>query len=240
MGHVIPIFTREFRSYLKSPIAAITLIVFLLISGWFFVSSLLTSRVADMRFFLSSIETIVLIFFTAAISMRLISEEYRSGSLELIVTMPIRDIEFLLGKFLAALALLALAIFGTLPYVLTIAWLGDLDVGQTFTSYLGFFLIGMTYLSIGLLFSSLTKNQVVAFCLSMLVMIVLWLVGFEFFLVYIPTDILKSFFQYLSVRVHFDSFARGVLDSRDFFYFFSMTGFALFLSARSLAARKWK
>jgi ABC-2 type transport system permease protein len=240
MGHVIPIFSREFRSYLKSPIAAITLIVFLLISGWFFVISLFSTKIADMRFFLSSVETIVLIFFSSAVSMRLISEEYRSGSPELIVTMPVKDIEILLGKFLAALALLFLAILCAIPYVMTIAYLGDLDGGQTFSSYLGFFLIGMTYMSIGLLFSSLSKNQVVAFSLSMLVMVGLWLLGFEFFRQYIPTESLRSFFQYLSIKTHFDSFARGVLDTRDFIYFFSVTGFALFLSARALASRKWK
>ena len=239
MGRILPIYKKEMIHYFKSPIAAITISVFLLISGWFFVSSLFGTKLADMRYFLSNIETIILIFFTAAISMRLIAEEKSRGSLELLVTLPVRDIDILLGKFLSALTLLAIAIVLTIPYVITIASLGNIDGGQTFLSYLGFFLIGASYLSIGILFSSITKNQIVAFMLSMLVMLVLWLIGFDFVLLYIPGP-LRGFFQFISVQYHFESFAKGVLNSRDVIYFLSLIAFSIVLSTRTLVSRKWR
>jgi ABC-2 type transport system permease protein len=192
-----------------------------------------------MRYFLSNIETIILIFFTSAISMRLIAEEKSRGSLELLVTLPVRDIDILLGKFFSALTILVIAIVLTIPYVITIASLGDIDGGQTFLSYLGFFLIGATYLSIGTLFSTITKNQIVAFMLGMLVMLILWLVGFDFVLLYVPGP-LRGLFRFLSVRYHFDSFAKGVLHSRDVIYFLSLIAFTLFLSTRTLVSRKWR
>jgi ABC-2 type transport system permease protein len=239
MERILPIYKKEMTHYFKSPIAAITITVFLLISGWFFVSSLFGTKLADMRYFLSNIETIILIFFTAAISMRLIAEEKSRGSLELLVTLPVSEIEILLGKFLSALTILAISMALTLPYVITLASLGNIDGGQTFLSYMGFFLIGASYLSIGTLFSTVTRNQIVAFMLSLLVMLLLWLIGFDFVLLYLPAR-LRGFFQFLSVRYHFDSFAKGVLHTRDVIYFLSLIGFSLTLATRTLVSRKWR
>lgn len=227
---------KELRAYFNSPVAYIVLSIFLLITGFFFTSSLFLVGQASMRG-LFTLLPIVFLFFVPAITMRLLAEEKRSGSIELLVTLPTRDWEIVLGKFMAAWALIAAALLLTLVYTFTVSGIGDLDGGETVAGYIGAFLMGGAFAAIGVWASSLTRSQIVAFVIAMAVVAALYLVA----------DLLPVFplalapvLQFLSVSYHFDNIARGVLDTRDLIYYFSLIGLMLFLANRALESRKWK
>lgn len=227
---------RELKSYFNSPIAYIVITIFLLISGWFFFSSLFIVEQVSLRG-LFSIVPFVFMFFAPAVSMRLISEEKRSGTIEVLATLPVKDWEIILGKFLSALILLSVAVLLTLTYALTLSFMGNLDGGALVGGYLGLILVGATYLSIGVFTSSLTKNQVVAFVVSFVIVFALFVL--DKVAVFFP-GFLAGFLQYISVDYHFSNIARGVIDSRDIIYYLSVIFFFLILAARSLEGRKWR
>jgi ABC-2 type transport system permease protein len=235
MQNIWSIYRKELKSYFNSPIAYIVITVFLLISGWFFATNFFLMGQATVRTVLSVIPLIFIVF-APAITMRSIAEEKKSGTIELLVTMPTRDIEIVLGKFLAALSLLAIALAFTLIYAITASFLGNLDEGPTFAGYLGLLLLGAVYVSIGIFASATSENQIVAFIISFVIIFVLFLL--DKILIFMPGP-LVSLFEYLSVDYHFNSIARGVLDTRDLIYYLSMTTFALALAVRSLESRKW-
>lgn len=230
-----PIFRREFRSYFNSPVAYVVIIVFLSIIGWFFTSNMFLFNVASMRVFFELVP-LVFLFFVPAITMRLIAEEKKTGTLELLTTKPVLDAEIVLGKFLAAWALLAVTLLPTLLYALTMGLLGSLDPGPVITGYIGLLLMGAVYIAIGIFASSLTENQIVAFIVSFLLILALFLM--DKVLMYVP-EALASTMEFLSIDYHFSNIARGVIDSRDILYFASLLGFSLYLATLSLERRKW-
>jgi ABC-2 type transport system permease protein len=227
---------RELKSYFNSPIAYIVITIFLLISGWFFFNNLFLINQASLRG-LFSIVPFVFMFLAPAISMRLLSEEKRSGTIEVLVTLPVKDWEIILGKYLSALILLSIAVLLTLTYALTLSFLGNLDEGALIGGYLGLILVGATYLSVGVFTSSLTKNQVIAFVVSFVIVFILFMLDKVVF--YFP-GILGTFLEYLSVDYHFSNIARGVIDTRDLIYYFSVIFFFLILAIRSLESRRWR
>ena len=227
---------RELRSYFNSPIAYIVITIFLLISGWFFFNTLFIANQASFRG-LFSVVPFIFMFFAPTISMRLLSEEKRSGTIEVLVTLPVKDWEVILGKYLSALILLSVAILLTLTYALTLSALGNLDEGALVGGYLGLILIGATYLSVGVFTSSLTRNQVVAFVLSFVIVFVLFML--DKVVIFFP-GFLAGFLEYLSVEYHFSNIARGVIDSRDLIYYLSVIFFFLLLAVHSLESRKWR
>jgi ABC-2 type transport system permease protein len=233
--NIATIFRRELRSYFNSPIAYVVIIVFLVIIGWFFSSNLFLMNIATMRVVFELVP-IIFLFFVPAVTMRLLAEEMKSGTLELLTTKPVRDVEIILGKFLAAWVLLIAALAPTLLYVLTLTFLGPLDLGPVLTGYLGLVLMGSVYIAIGLLASSVTENQIIAFILSFLIVLALFL--FDKVLMYVPEG-LTSILEYLSIDYHFSNIARGVIDSRNIIYFLSLLGFSLLLATVSLERRKW-
>lgn len=232
---VYPIFRRELRSYFNSAIAYVVIVFFLAIVGWFFTSSLFLLNIATLS---TVFEVIPWIFigFIPAITMRLLAEEHKAGTIELLVTKPIRDVEIILGKFLAAWALLGATLLPTMVYLLVVSSIGEIDPGPVFAGYLGLFLMGGVYTSIGLFASSLTENQIVAFIVTLLLVLALFLI--DKMLIFLP-DTLSTTLEFLSVDFHFSSIARGVIDSRDLIYFFSVMGFSLLLATVSLERRKW-
>ena len=236
MRNIWPIFKRELRAYFDSPTAYVVIIVFLLVTGWFFTTNFFMAGQADMRVAFGIIP-FIFIFITLAITMRLISEERKSGTMELLVTMPITDGEIIVGKYLAAVVLLAAMLIPTLCYPVTISFLGDMDTGPLIGGYIGLVLMGAGYLAIGTFGSSLTESQVVAFILS-------WMMVFIFFLLDKVLFILPNWMvtpvEYLSIEYHFQNIARGVLDTRDIIYYLSLIILALLMAARSLAARRWR
>ncbi len=228
------IFKRELRAYFDSPIAYVVITVFLLFTGWFFTTNFFVVGQADLRVIFGIIP-FTFLFFTPAITMRLISEERKTGTMELLVTMPIPDIAIILGKYLAALALLVAMIIPTLVYGITVASLGDMDIGSALCGYLGLLLMGAAYLAIGTFGSALSVNQVVAFIIS-------WVIVFAFFLfdktLFLLPNWMVSFVEYLAIEYHFQNIARGVIDTRDIIYYLSLIALALFLAARVMAARR--
>ena len=233
LSKVMTIFRKELRSYFASPVAYIVITVFLGICGWFFSTSLFVVAQASLRNVFEIIP-FILTFFVPAITMRLLSEERKTGTFELLVTMPVADFEVILGKYLAALALLAVAIAFTLTYALTVGSLGKPDVGVIVAGYIGLLLLGAGYVAIGIMISSLTENQIVAFIVSFVIIFALSLV--DKVLLFIPTA-LASIFEYLSAEYHFNNIARGVLDTRDLVYYASLIVLGLYFAARALKRR---
>lgn len=226
---------REIRSFFNSPVAYVVIIVFLAILGWFFTSNLFLANVASVRVVFELVPFLFL-FFVPAITMRLFAEEKKTGTLELLTTKPVRDVEIVLAKFLAALTLLAAALLPTLVYLVTVAILGKPDLGPAFTGYLGLLLMGAVFIGFGILASSLTDNQIVAFILAFLFVFVFFM--FDKVLMYAPAW-LAGVLEFLSVDSHFANMARGVVDSRNLVYFASVIGFTLYLTTLSLERRKW-
>jgi ABC-2 type transport system permease protein len=236
MTRTTPIFKREFASYFNSPIAFIYLTVFLGLASWLFLKGFFLVGEASMRSFFGLIPWLFL-FFVPAITMRLWAEERKVGTMELLMTLPVTSTEAVLGKFLASFAflLVSLALSFVLPVV--VAALGDPDPGQIFGGYLGTVLIGAAFLSIGLFISSLTENQIVAFIVSVVAIFGFFILGEDFVLFGVP-DRLVPVFSFLGLAGHYDSVSRGVVDSRDLLYYFSVIGFFLYLNVKSIEARK--
>ena len=232
---VSAIWRREIRSYFASPSAYIVLSVLLLITGWFFTLNLFKENLAHMRS-IFDILPFLLVIFAPAISMRLISEERKSGTLELLVTMPVRDFDVILGKFLAAYTLFAVALLFTLVYPFTIMTLGDAEVGGIVAGYIALFLLGGSYLAVGILGSALTENQIVAFILSFALCAVLAILVFAAIIVPAPV---ADVVQYLSSTYHFSNISRGVVDTRDVIYFLSLIFVSLLLASRAMNQRKF-
>lgn len=233
--NVGPIFTRELRSYFNSAVAYVVIVVFLAILGWFHTNNLFLANVASLRL-MFEVAPAIFLFVVPAITMRLLAEEKKSGTLELLTTKPLHDAEIVIGKFLAAWALIGIALAPTLIYYVTVAFIGDIDNGPVIGGYLGLLLMAGVYVAIGVFASSLTENQVVAFIVGFLLVFVFFMM--DKVLVYIPAW-LASVVEFLGVDFHFSNIARGVIDTRDLFYFLTVLGFTLYCSVISLERRKW-
>jgi len=223
---------RELEAYFTSPVAYVFLVIFLLLAGFFtFTAGAFFERgEASLSAFFGWHPWLYLVL-VPAVGMRLWAEERRAGTIELLLTMPITAWQAIIGKFLASWLFLALALVLTFPVVLTVNVLGEPDNGAIAAGYVGSFLLAGTYLALTCMTSAMTRNQVVAFILSVVICLFLILVGFN------PvTDLLGRWTSSavvdtvaaFSVVTHFDGFQKGVLDSRDLIFFFSMIGFALF------------
>ena len=163
---VVYILKREFKSYFLSPIAYIVISLFLIVTGWFFFSVFFIAGRADLRDFFSMLP-LVLSFAIPAITMRCFAEELRSGSFEILLTLPVTQLEILLGKYVAALGFVVLMLVPTLSYAIFISLLGELDWGPVLGGYIGSVLLAGSYCAVGLLASSLTKNQIIAFIIGL-------------------------------------------------------------------------
>lgn len=235
--NIVPIFKRELKSYFNSPVAYVVIVVFLAILGWFFSNNLFLNNVASLFIiFDSPLVRILFLVIAPAISMRLIAEERKSGTIELLTTKPVQDVEIIVGKFLAAWVVLGTALLPTFLYVLTIAALGSIDLGAVFSGYLGLLLMGGVFIALGLLASSLTENQIVAFIIGFIFVFALFMI--DKVLPYLPT-FMASTLEFVGVDFHYSSIARGVIDSRNIIYFATMLGFSLMLATVSLERRKW-
>lgn len=236
MGNVLAIFKREFWSAFDAPLAYIAVTVFLVLVGGFslFFQDLLASGVASLRpvFFWSAVFYLLLI---PAVTMRLFAEERRTGTLELLVTLPVTEAEIVLGKYLSAVALMTVALALTATYPVTLALLGDLDAGAAFGGYLGLFLLGASLCAIGTAASAYTSNQVVAFLVALLLGTVPFATGFA--LDRVPPAILPLV-QMLSFDYHFNNLARGVIDTRDLVFYGSVVALFLHLAVFGLERRR--
>lgn len=234
-ANIRTIWSKELRSSFNSPMAYVVIVVFLSIVGWFHTSSLFLINVASMRVVFEIIPT-VFMFVIPGITMRLLSEERKSGTLELLTTKPLHDVEIILGKFLGAWTLVGIALLPTLVYYLTLAFLGDVDSGPVIGGYLGLVLMAGVYVAMGLLASSLTDNQVIAFILGFLFVFAVFML--DKVLIYMP-EWMASEIEYLGIDYHFSGIARGVIDTRNVVYFLSAQIVALILATLALERRKW-
>lgn len=233
--HTAIIAGRELRSSFNSPVAYVVIVVFLAIIGYFHSSNLFLLNVASMRMTFE-FAPLAFLFIIPAITMRLIAEEMKTGTLELLTTKPLHDAEVVLGKFLAAWALVGLALVPTLIYAATIGWLGDVDAGPVIGGYLGLLLMAAVYISLGLFASSLTDNQIVAFIVGFLFCFVFFML--DKVLIYLPS-FLTGIVEFLGTDFHYQNIARGVIDTRDLIYFASVAGFAIYGTVLSLQRRTW-
>lgn len=234
MNNIMVIARREFKSYFDSPVAYIVLTFFLIVTGYFFTSNLFLANQADLRT-LWGIVPLLFVFFIPALSMKLLAEEKKSGTIELLYTYPIKDSEIVVGKYLAALGLLGVLVACTIIYAITVGSLGNMDSGQAVAGYIGLILMAAAYLAIGVFASSVTDNQIVAFILALFI-------SFFFFiadkiLFFLPGG-LAGIFEYLAIEYHFQNVARGVIDTRNVLYFGSLIFFGLLLASHALSRRR--
>lgn len=235
MTVTLAIARRELRSLFDSPIAYVVIVTFLLISSWIFFSTLFLIGRADLRlFFAPSLfsPSALLAVIVPAITMRLVAEERKTGTIELLMTLPVRDIEVILGKFLGAVVLVYVALAPTILFPITVSLLGPLDWGPVISGYLGLILFVAALTALGLLCSTLTENQIIAFIISVSVSLALY---FVYGLQVLMPPALGSLIEFISVGYHLENLARGVIDSRDVLYYLTLTGGALFLAERALA-----
>ena len=237
MRNLKAIYFKEMRSYFNSPMAYIFLVIFTVINGFFFTRTFFLFNQSDMRS-LFNIIPLVYLFFIPAITMSLIAREKNLGTMEIMSTLPLKDLDFVAGKFLAALSLVLVGLLITLVHFFTLIQVGtNIDYGAVFTGYLGLALAGAVYSSVGTFASSVTDNQVVAFIIGIFIVIIFFLM--DKMLMFVPVS-LTGIIQYLSVDYHLSNISRGVIDSRNLIYFASVVGFFLFMTVRVLEIQKWR
>ncbi len=240
MGKIWIITKRELASFFDSLIAYVMIILFLGLSGvftWLVGTNVFVTGQASMQIFFG-IAFWSLFFFIPAITMRMIAEENKAGTIELLITKAVTDSQIVWGKFLACFLLVLIALVCTLPYYITISQLGNIDDGAVIGGYFGLLLLSASYISIGLFSSSLTQNQIVAFLVALFIGIFFHLlfdvIGNSF------RGVLGSLFNFLSMSAHFESISRGVVDSRDLIFFISIILLGLFSSQVMLSKRNWQ
>jgi len=249
------IFKKEMRLYFTSPVAWVVFTIFLLIAGYFFYSIFAFFTLASMQSAMNpqmgrdlnvtdsvmrplfSNISVILLLLMPLVTMRLFAEERRAGTIELLLTYPVRDGAVLAGKYLAALGLYAIMIALTLLYPGIVVYFARLEWGPILTGYLGLLLTGATFIAVGVFASSLTENQIVAAITTFGALLIFWILGWS---ADYAGGTAGKVLQFLSILEHNDSFSKGVLDTKDVLYYLNFTVLALFLTLRSLEARRWK
>jgi ABC-2 type transport system permease protein len=254
MRNTLAIAQKELRSYFASPIGYIVIGFFALLYGFFYstyLSYFIRQSMQGAQFggpdqmnvnemmirpVLQNI-TILLLFLMPMVTMRSYSEEKRSGTIELLLTSPVTDWEIILGKFLGALTLWAAALAVTLIHIGLLFYFGNPEWKPIVTAYLGLLLMGGCFISVGLLISSLTSNQIVAGMATFGVFLFLWIINW---LGSFSSPTVDKVTGYLAIIDHFDDFAKGVIDTSHLVYYLSFIGFGLFLTARSVDSERWR
>jgi ABC-2 type transport system permease protein len=253
MSNVLAIAHKELKSYFASPIAYIIIGFFALVFGYFYFVSLLFFAQASLQMgmpgagqinihnmairpLLSNV-SVVALFVLPLITMRTYAEEKRTGTIELLLTSPVTDAQIVLGKFLGALALFALMLAVTLIHMAVLFYFGNPEWKPIASGYLGLLLMGASFLSIGLLISSLTKNQIVAGMVTFVVLLLLWTLSW---MADSASPMMRSVLMALSITDHFDDFARGVIALTHLVYYLSFITFGLFLTVKSVDSERWR
>jgi ABC-2 type transport system permease protein len=234
--NTLTIARKEFKSYLASPMAYIVTGIFLILTGVFFGTSSSTYLETSISGIWSFWGQLILMAMAALITMRLVAEERKIGTLELLLTAPVRDSEIILGKFLGSLFILSVMLLLTLYYPLLLIIFGDPDIGPLVTGYVGIFLLGTTCLSIGIFASSVTSNQIVSVVLAGIILFALWFLGMASG--YLPQAI-GQVINYFSLSYYFPDFIKGIIDTRGIVYYISISALFLFLAIRSLEGSRW-
>jgi len=254
MNNILAIANKELRGYFASPIAYIVIGLFALTYGYFFYALLLffdrqslqmlgmgagaSANVNEQLISPAFQNTmVVFLFVLPMVTMRTYSEEKRSGTIELLLTSPVTDLEIILGKFFGALGLYVAMLLVTMLYVAILFVYGNPEWRPLVAAYLGLLLMGGAFLSLGLLISSMTNNQIVAGIITFIVFLMLWIVGW-FADTAGPT--MGAITRYLSITEHFDDFSKGIIDTKHVIYYLSLITFGLFLTAKSVDSERWR
>ncbi len=253
MRNVLTIAGKELRAYFASPIAYVVIGFFALIYGYFFYVLLAFFNRQSMQMSMGmggtmninqmliapvlQNVTVVLLFLLPMITMRTYSEEKRTGTMELLLTSPLTDMQIIFGKFLGAMGLYAAMVAVTLIHTSLLFLYGDPEWKPVLTAYLGILLMGGCFISVGLLISSMTRNQIVAGTITFAVFLVLWVINWIGSFVG-PTA--QAVLSHLSLTDHFDDFTKGVLDTKHIIYYLSFIGFGLFLTAKAVDSERWR
>lgn len=250
-----PVFKRELRAYFVSPIAYVVMVMFLIIAGYFFYSSFAFFNFISFQAMSNPMMArnlnvtegilrplygnlgVVLLFLMPLLTMRLFAEEKKQGTIELLLTYPVRDLAAVLAKFAACLAVytVMLALTGIYPVLLII--FARPEIGPILAGYLGLFLLGAAFIALGALASSLTENQIVAGALSFGLLLLFWVIGWSS---QFATGSVGRLLSHLSLLDHFDSFPKGVIDTKDVIFYLNFMIFCLFLTLRSLESHRWR
>ena len=237
MRNLIAVYNKEMKSYFNSPMAYIFLVIFAVITGYFFTRTFFLFNQSDMRS-LFKIIPLVYLFFIPAVTMSLIAREKSLGTMEVISTLPLKEFDFVAGKFLASFSLILIGLAISLIHFFTLTQVGtNIDYGAAFTGYLGLAFAGAVYCAVGTFASGVTDNQVVAFIIGIFIVLIFFLM--DKILIFVPIS-LSGLVQFLSIDYHLSSISRGVIDSRNIIYFTSLVGLFLFMTVRILEVRRWK
>ena len=253
MNNILAIAHKELKAYFSTPIGYIVIGFFALLFGYFFYVMVVIFNQQSLQLggleggnvdmnqqlirplFLNA--SVILLFVLPLVTMRTYSEEKRSGTIELLLTSPVTDVQIILGKFLGAMTLYAAMLAITMIHMgLLMSW-GNPETKVIATGYLGLLLMGGCFISVGLLISSLTKNQIVSGMITFAVFLLLWVINWPASFAG-PTT--QSILNYLSITDHFDDFTKGILDTKHLVYYFSVMAFGLFLTARSVDTERWR
>ncbi|MBY0497113.1 MAG: ABC transporter permease [Cyanobacteria bacterium] len=252
MRNVIAITQRELNAYFRSPIAYVMIGFFLILFGYFYSvplyffvqqSAQMGQNPGPMNMNQQLIgptlmnTTVIMLFFFPLVTMRTYSEEKRSGTIELLLTSPIRDVEIILGKFIGALLLYIAMLALTLIHIGILFYFSDPEWKPIVTAYLGLILMAGCFLALGMFISSLTKNQIVAAMATFAVFLMLWVISWISSFTG-PTT--QAVLQYLSLTEHFDDFAKGIIDTKHVIYYLSFMALGLFLTAKSVDSERWR
>src|SRR5687768_237581 len=252
MRNILAIAGKELRGYFASPIAYVIMGFFALLFGIFFYAYLSEFMRQSMQMMgfgggmnvnmnlvrpLFGNASVVLLFVIPMITMRTYSEEKRSGTIELLLTSPITDVQIIMGKFLGAMGLYLAMLAVTLLYIVIIFWFGNPDWRPIAAGYLGLLLMGGSFIALGLLISNLTKNQIVAGIATFGVFLMLWIISW---IGEASGPRVQAVLSYLSITDHFDDFAKGVIDTKHLVYYLSFITFGLFLTAKSVDSDRWR
>lgn len=240
MKGAMTIAARETKAYFNSPVAYIFIVAFLLSAGilFFFVEGFFAAGRASLRPYFG-LMPIILAILVPALTMRLWAEERRQGTSELLLTMPFSDADLVLGKFLASMVVVGMAVVLSIPVALMVSMFGSFDPGPIFTEYLGVILLACASTALGQMVSSASRNQMSAFMATAFILIAINLSSMATSWLELPV-LVVGVVNWISLSYHFISFSRGILDTRDLVYFVLFTALFLYLTARTLAAGRWR
>jgi ABC-2 type transport system permease protein len=237
MKNIINVMMKELKIYFVSPIAYTVFTIFLLLCSYFFVLILFHTKEVSMNYLFGNM-TITILFIMPMLTMRLLSEEKRLGTIEILMTSPLTEFQLVFGKFLACFLLFSLMIALTFLYPIWLLVVGEPDKGPLLTGYLGLLFLGISFISLGVFCSALTKNQIISAVLTFGCLLIIWVLGWA-------GDetknlVVRKILHYLCLLKHYDDFRKGVIDTKNIFYYLTFTGFFLYLATRMVQARKWR
>ncbi|MDQ3098410.1 MAG: ABC transporter permease [bacterium] len=232
-SNITAIYRKELRSYFSSPVAYIVIAMFLFLAGFFFYSAVVQFRMATLDAPFSNL-VIILIFLMPLLSMRLISEEKKSGTLELLLTRPIREMEIVLGKYFAAATVFFIMLLPTATYGLILNQIAKPDLYPMLTQYAAVFLVGLAFLAVGLFASALSENQIVSAVIAFTIILILWLLS------WLTSSLGEdNIISYFAISSHFNDLITGVIDARDVVFYITFIFFWLFVTAKIIDSKRW-